>query len=128
MWLQELGHVRGEMIVENHHAQTLLQGFNDNWTSEVHHHIHNNFIKNFPTNAHTGPCGELTTRPGVDSAFTHVISTLKTPLVLGYLWLCHHNPQIDWIQGKVLVCILTLSIVSISLCVPRWYSSFPQVS
>lgn len=30
-----------------------------------------------------------------------LISTLQSPLVLGFPWLKHHNPQINWANNKV---------------------------
>lgn len=31
-----------------------------------------------------------------------IIDSPQYPLILGYLWLCKHNPQVDWVTGKVL--------------------------
>lgn len=45
-----------------------------------------------------------------------IIDSPQYPLILGYPWLCKHNPQMDWVTGKVLAwslacqssCLLSL--------------------
>ncbi|KIO05840.1 hypothetical protein M404DRAFT_140241 [Pisolithus tinctorius Marx 270] len=30
-----------------------------------------------------------------------VTNTGKSPVIVGYNWLCQHNPSVDWCMGKV---------------------------
>lgn len=78
------------------------------------------------------PLSLLMSSNHIETISSLIIESPQYHLILGYPWLCKHNPQMDWVTGKVLgwsqACQHLVCHLSVSSKSDDSSSEFPDMS